>query len=320
MKALVIGGNGFIGTHLVMLLQKEGHSVRVFDRYPSKYGQPSASVEYVTGDLGNHGVLSEIVDGVDWVFHLAYTTLPKTSNDDPVYDVRSNLVDTIQLLQECCLASVKKFVFVSSGGTVYGVPQSSPIKETHPTEPICSYGITKLAIEKYLHLFYHLKGLEYVVLRASNPYGEGQNPNAKQGAVGVFLGRIARGEPITIWGDGEVVRDYIYIEDAVLSLLAAAKYKSNNSEPRVFNIGSGHGCSLNQLIKEIRSTVDVPVKVEYTPSRALDVPTNVLDISRAKEQLKWEPNIDLETGLARTWKWIKTLDFAKNVSEVGSRQ
>jgi len=314
MKALVIGGNGFIGTHLVTLLQKEGISVRVFDRYPSKYGEPSASVEYVTGDLGNHGVLSEIVDGVDWVFHLAYTTLPKTSNDDPVYDVRSNLVDTIQLLQECCLADVKKFVFVSSGGTVYGVPQSSPIQETHPTDPICSYGITKLAIEKYLHLFYHLKGLEYVVLRASNPYGEGQNPNAKQGAVGVFLGRIARGEPITIWGDGEVVRDYIYIEDAVLSLLAAARYKSDTSEPRVFNIGSGHGCSLNQLIKEIRSTVDVPVKVEYTPSRALDVPVNVLDISLAKEQLNWEPKVDLSTGLSRTWKWIKTLDFAKQVS------
>jgi UDP-glucose 4-epimerase len=318
MKALVIGGNGFIGTHLVTLLQKEGLSVRVFDRYPSKYGEPSASVEYVTGDLGNHGVLSEIVEGVDWVFHLAYTTLPKTSNDDPVYDVRSNLVDTIQLLQECCSAGVKKFVFVSSGGTIYGVPQSSPIKESHPTEPICSYGITKLAIEKYLHLFYHLKGLEYVVLRVSNPYGEGQNPNAKQGAVGVFLGRIARGESITIWGDGEVVRDYIYIEDAVLSLLAAARYRPTNTEPRVFNIGSGHGCSLNQLLEEIRSTVDYPVKVDYTPSRALDVPANVLDISLAKEQLEWEPQVDLNAGLARTWKWIKTLDFAKHVSEAAS--
>src|SRR6516162_404071 len=152
MKALVIGGNGFIGTHLVSALQREGMDVRVFDRYPSKFVEPSKTVEYVIGDLGNHGALSEIVNDVDWVFHLAYTTLPKTSNDDPVYDVRSNLIDTIQLLQECNLAGVRKVIFISSGGTVYGAPETGPIKESHSTEPICSYGITKLAIEKYLHL------------------------------------------------------------------------------------------------------------------------------------------------------------------------
>ncbi len=187
MKALVIGGNGFIGTHLVTALKAEGIQVRVFDRYPSKFAEPDTKVEYIVGDLGNHGALNEIVNGMDWVFHLAYTTLPKTSNDDPLYDVRSNLIDTIQLLQECNNFGIKKFVFVSSGGTVYGVPQTVPIKESHPTDPICSYGITKLAIEKYLQLFYHLYSLEYVVLRLSNPYGPGQNPNAKQGAMAFFL-------------------------------------------------------------------------------------------------------------------------------------
>ncbi len=273
--------------------------------------RPDDNIEYIIGDLGNHGALDEIVQGMDWVFHLAYTTLPKTSNDDPIYDVRSNLVDTIQLLQECCKVGIKKFVFISSGGTIYGVPQSIPIKENHPTEPICSYGITKLAIEKYLHLFYHLYNLDYVVLRLSNPYGEWQNPHAKQGAIGVFLGRVAQGEAINIWGDGEVVRDYIYIKDAVQALVQGAKYKAHDDEPRIFNIGSGQGCSLNELVRVIRDTVDVPVKVEYLTARDLDVPANVLDISLAKKKLGWQPATDLSEGIAASWQWIRSLDLTK---------
>jgi UDP-glucose 4-epimerase len=308
MRALVIGGNGFIGGHLVNLLDEEGIAVRVFDRFPSKFFAQKRNVEYVIGDLGNHGALNEIVQDVDWVFHLAYTTLPKTSNDDPVYDVRSNLIDTLQLLQECTKEKVKKIVFVSSGGTVYGAPQSVPITESHPTEPICSYGITKLAIEKYLHLFYHLEGLDYAVARISNPYGEGQNPNAKQGAIGVFLGRIARGEEIEIWGDGEVIRDYIYIRDAAAALIQAARYQASKTDPRVFNVGSGVGHSLNEIIDEIRSVVEVKFKVHYDPARALDVAANVLDNRLAGKHLGWHPTTDLRTGIERTWNWIQSLD------------
>ena len=177
MKAAVIGGNGFIGTSLVDYLLESGIEVRVFDKYPSRFRDPLENVEYVTGDLGNHGDLHEAVQGVDWVFHLAYTTLPESSNEDPGFDVRTNVIDTLQLLEESKNSNVKKFVFVSSGGTVYGEPKEVPIKEEHTTEPICSYGITKLTIEKYLHLFNHLHGLDYVVARIANPYGERQNPN-----------------------------------------------------------------------------------------------------------------------------------------------
>lgn len=314
MKALVIGGNGFIGTHLVSALKAEGVKVRVFDRYANNSIETDSNVEYIVGDLGNHGVLNEIVNGMDWVFHLAYSTLPKTSNDDPVYDVRSNLIDTIQLLQECNNFGTKKFVFISSGGTVYGVPKSVPIKENHPTEPICSYGITKLAIEKYLQLFYHLYKLDYVVLRLSNPFGPGQNPNAKQGAIGVFLGRIAQGEPINIWGNGEVIRDYVYIEDSVAALIKAARYQAATDEERVFNIGSGQGQSINKIIDIIRQAADVPVKTKYLPARDLDVPENVLDISLAKEKLGWQPSVTLEDGIYRSWQWIKSLDLSKQES------
>lgn len=308
MKALVIGGNGFIGINLVDELLAAGHQVRVFDRYPSRYKQPDARVEYVTGDFANHGEVEEAVRGTDWIFHLAYTTLPQSSNEDPVYDVRSNVIDTLQLLQCCVASAVKKVIFISSGGTIYGVPQTTPIKEEHPTEPICSYGISKLAIEKYLKLFHHLHGLEFVVARISNPYGEGQNPNAKQGAVGVFLGNVAQGKPITIWGDGEVVRDYLYIRDAAQALVRAAEYQPKADQPRVFNIGSGVGHTLNDIIAQIKAVVDVPVEVQYTPARALDVPANVLDITRAKQHLGWHPEVELTQGLRQTWTWIRSLE------------
>ncbi len=307
MKTLVIGGNGFIGTNLVDALLESGHDVCVFDRYPSRYRGPLPDVSYIAGDFANHGEVAEAVRGVDRVFHLAYTTLPQTSNDDPVYDVRSNVVDTLQLLQSCRDADVSKVIFVSSGGTVYGIPERIPIAEDHPTEPICSYGISKLTIEKYLSLFQRLWGLDYVVARLSNPYGEQQNPYSKQGAIGVFLGNVAQGQPITIWGDGEVVRDYVYIKDAVKALVLAAEYEPGPRQPRIFNVGYGRGYSLNQIVEEIKNVVDMPVQINYTPARPVDVPVNVLDISRAERELEWKPQVNLHMGLSATWKWIKTI-------------
>jgi len=309
MKALVIGGNGFIGTALVDQLLERGIKVRVFDRYPSRYKEPVDGVEYMIGDFANIGEIHKAVVGMNWVFHLAYTTLPETSNDDPVYDVRSNVIDTIQLLQECCDNNVDKFVFVSSGGTVYGVPQSVPIKEDQATDPICSYGITKLTIEKYLHLFHRTKKLEYSVARIANPYGERQNPDAKQGAIGVFLGCIARRQPITVYGDGEVIRDFIYIYDAADALIACADYVAGDKAPRVFNVGSGVGYSLNQIVDTIKKVVDVEVKVNHIPGRAVDVPSNVLDIELGRKLLKWEPKVDLESGVRRAWEWTKSLSL-----------
>lgn len=315
MNSLVIGGNGFIGTNLVDALLEAGHKVTVFDRYPSRYRERLPQVNYIDGDCANHGDVDAAVSNIDWVFHLAYTTLPQTSNDDPMYDVRSNVIDTLQLLQSCRNSGVKKVIFISSGGTVYGVPQTSPIKEDHPTEPICSYGISKLTIEKYLHLFHHLYGLEYVVARVSNPYGEGQNPFAKQGAIGVFLGNVMQGQPITIWGDGEVVRDYVYIKDAAKALVLAAQYEPAAGQPRVFNIGFGKGYSLNQIVDEIRNVVDMKVEVNYTPARQVDVAANVLDIGRAERELEWQPQVTLRDGLLRTWQWMKTIKKPERLVE-----
>jgi len=299
--SLVIGGNGFIGSHLVDHLLAGGHSVRVFDKYPERYRQPLAHVDYRFGDFGNRGLLSEALEGVDVVFHLISTSVPKTSNDDPAYDVQSNVIETLFLLEQCVAKKIGKIVFVSSGGTIYGRPTALPIHEDCPTNPECSYGITKLTIEKYLALYKLLHGLEYVVLRPSNPYGSRQNPDGIQGAIAVFLGKVARGEPIEIWGDGSVVRDYVFVDDFVDAMCRAAFSETHG---RIFNLGSGEGHSLNDIIAEIGRVTGRNVQVNYKAGRPFDVPAVYLDISRAREQLGWVPSTSLDEGIKRTWEFI----------------
>lgn len=304
MNILVLGGNGFIGSHLVDRLLFEGHSVRVFDKYEEHYRKPIPLVDYRFGDFGNRGLLSDALDGVDMVFHLINTSLPKTSNDDPAFDVQSNVIETLFLLEQCISRKIKKLVFTSSGGTVYGRPRSLPIGEESPTEPECSYGITKLTIEKYLALFNHLYGLDYTIVRPANPYGSRQNPLGIQGAISVFLGKVARDEPIEIWGDGEVVRDYIYVEDLVAGIYKAATISTRS---RIFNLGSGTGHSLNEIIRVIRQVTGCEVNVEYKPKRAFDVPEIYLDIAKARDELSWSPRTSLEDGIKETWQYIKTI-------------
>ena len=219
-----------------------------------------------------------------------------------MFDVESNLLGTIRLLDHAVKSGLKKIIFVSSGGTVYGKPLQTPIPETHPTNPLCSYGINKLSIEKYLGLYHELYGLDYTVLRMSNPFGERQRTDASQGAVAVFLGKAIRGETIEIWGDGSVVRDYVYIHDVILALLAALDC---SCEEHVFNIGSGKGVSLNELLDSIENITLYPTRRRYVKSRLFDVPDNVLDIDRAVSLLDWSPQISFEDGLMRFAKWLE---------------
>jgi UDP-glucose 4-epimerase len=302
LRCLVVGGNGFMGTNLVDRLLEEGHYARIYDRSPNRFRPAPPGAEYLEGELGNHGLIREAVEEMEVVFHFVSTTLPKTSNDDPIYDIRSNLVDTVQLLEACVEAGVRKVVFASSGGTVYGPPISVPISETHPTNPITSYGVVKLAVEKYLGLFRHLHGLDYAALRISNPYGPYQNPESQQGVVGVFLHRIYTGRAITIWGDGGVVRDYLYVSDLSEGLLRAA-----GPGTQVLNIGSGRGVSLQELLRLMAAVVGEEPEVEYLPARTLDVSKNVLDVGRARKELGWKSRTDLAEGLARTWDWIRAI-------------
>jgi len=304
-SCLVLGGAGFIGSHLSEALAGEGHRVRIFDRphvdrlplFP-----PSRGFEIFTGDFLNPQALAPALEGTEIVFHLVSTTLPKNSNDNPMYDVETNVLGTLRLIELCRSRGVRKLVFVSSGGTVYGPPRSVPVSEEHPTQPISSYGIHKLMVEKYLHLAQRLHGLDYRIVRPANLYGPRQRLDIAQGAVGVFLERALKEQPIQIWGDGSVVRDYVYVADAVDAMLKAARFEG---EPRIFNLGSGRGVSLKELIAEIEKLLGRPVKVEYSAARAVDVPVNVLDASLAERHLGWRASTPLGEGLRRTCEWLR---------------
>lgn len=303
MNALVIGGNGFIGSHLVDYLLSKGNNVSVFDRQSERYRQPLKNVKYHIQDFGNRVLLDQALKNTDVVYHLVSTTIPKTSNDDPIFDVSSNVIETLYLLERCVENNTKKIIFLSSGGTIYGAPDNLPVKEDAPTNPNCSYGITKLMIEKYLDLFYRLYGLDYTVIRLSNPYGPRQNFEGAQGAITVFLGQIARNKTIKIWGNGEVVRDYVYVQDVAVGIYKAATTKTVS---RIFNMGSGIGCSLNDIIHTIKTELQIEFNVQYLPARPFDVPRIYLDCGRAKRELSWQADTSMSTGIKRTWAFIKS--------------
>lgn len=296
----VVGGAGFIGATLVRFLLTAGLSVRVLDRLGSdelrgRFSSDLCSRLHLVSAQDDYGrALVEAFEGADAVVHLASTSLPSTSNLNMPADITSNLVVFVDLLEQARARQIRKVVYLSSGGTVYGQVEELPIRESHATNPICSYGIVKLAAEKYLRMHNVLYGSRHVALRLSNPYGPGQNPRAAQGAVAVFAAKIIRGEPIEIWGDGTVVRDYIHVRDVAAAIGAALVYRGAQC---VFNIGSGKGVSLNELVQLLSAYSGRAAKVTYAPGRAVDVKANVLDISNARCELNWNPEIPLETGL-----------------------
>jgi UDP-glucose 4-epimerase len=305
MKCLVLGGGGFIGSHVVDALLERGHRVRVFERPRVPQYRPcdGETLEWLEGDFQNSAVVSEAVRGVDAIVHLVSTTLPKTSNDDPEFDVQSNVIGTLRLLRLAVESGVRKVVFISSGGTVYGVPVAIPIPETHPTEPRVSYAIGKLAVEKFLAVFQQQHGLDYAVLRVANPYGPRQRVDIAQGAVAVFLDAALSQRSVDIWGDGSVVRDYVHITDVARAFVLALEYGGTE---RIFNIGSGQGHSLTDLLNVIERAVGHPVARRFLPARGIDVPSNVLDIARARCELGWAPQIGLDEGVARTVEWLRS--------------
>lgn len=305
MKCIIFGGGGFIGSAIADRLLLEGHSLRIFERprvLPYRHFHPGENVEWITGDMLSTHDVGNAIEGMDAVLHLVSSTLPKTSNDDMVYDVQSNLVSTLQLLNLMVSHSVRKMVFISSGGTVYGKPEYTPIDEKHPTDPLVSYGITKLAIEKYLLMFERLHGIKANILRVANPYGERQRIETAQGAVGVFLHRALTGQPIEIWGDGSTTRDYIYISDVAEAFCRAVAYDGPES---VFNISSGTGTSLNDLLNVLEDALGKPVERRHLPGRPFDVPVSILSNALAMKELKWSPRVTLRDGILRTAAWFE---------------
>ena len=303
-KALILGGCGFLGSHVAEGLLESGYTVRIFDKVKGdtkNINHIIDDLQMMEGDFTNETDVARAIKGIDYIFHFIGTTLPKTSTENPVYDLESNVISTLKLLNLAAQEKIKKIIFSSSGGAVYGVPQVVPISEDHPTNPTSAYGISKLMIEKYLALYHLIKGLDYVIFRIANLYGERQNPHSVQGAIAVFLGLAKEGKPITIWGKGDITRDYLYIKDSVPVLINAVQ---TNKQQRVFNLGSGKGTTLDELIAVIKKVTGRTIKVTYTGQRVIDVPINVLEISRVREEFGFSPKTTLLEGVKKTWQWL----------------
>lgn len=306
MRCVILGGAGFLGRHVGKAMAQAGYEVWSVDRAEVA---PAGSAPWLAGqvveDFADVDAWSARVGQADVVVHLASTTVPATANADPVGDAQANLVGSLRLIQALgARASPPRVLFASSGGAVYGVPQAVPLDEDHPTVPLGAYGVTKMAIEHHLRIAEAQCGLESRVLRLSNPYGEWQRPQGVQGVIAVFAHRALMGQPLDVWGDGSVVRDFVYAADVGRAFVAAAAHQGPS---RVFNVGEGSGHSVNHIIRTLEHLLGRTVERRRHPARPFDPPINVLDIRRARDELGWQPTVALEEGMAKTLEWLRSV-------------
>ena len=301
-SCLVLGAGGFIGSHLCHRLVEAGARVHGFGRTPAFADSLPPSIRFTRGEFTDRAGLALAVDGAEIVFHLLGGTNPEVSNKDPIADLQINTVASVQLLELCRAAGVRKIVFVSSGGTVYGVTAAVPITETAATNPISAYGINKLMVEKYLQLYAHLGGPRAVTLRVANAYGPFQSPFRRQGLIAALIETVLAGRPVEIWGDGKVVRDFLYVGDLAEAMIASSLYDGPET---VLNVGSGIGRSVLEVVGSVCDALGrPPAIVVRKPSRGADVPLNVLDITRIRATLGWTPWTDWADGLRQTAAWV----------------
>ncbi len=299
---LVLGAGGFIGNHLCRALVQAGARVHGFGRRAS-FPDALPPMRFTAGEFSDRAALALAVDGAEIVFHLLGGTNPEVSNKDPIADLQINAVASVQLFELCRAASVRRIVFISSGGAVYGRQDAMPIAEDAATNPISAYGINKLMVEKYLQLYAYLGGPTAISLRVANPYGPLQSPFRRQGLVAAISEAVLAGRPVEIWGDGRVVRDYLYVEDVAEALLLAAQYEGPET---VLNVGSGIGRSVQDVAVSICNILGRPTsQLVYKRARQADVSASVMDTTRIKQELHWTPHTEWQQGVLMTAEWIQ---------------
>jgi UDP-glucose 4-epimerase len=304
LNTLVIGGAGFIGTHLVSELLATGRTVTILDRRTDAIQELPRGADYVAGDFGQCQLIRELLCNHEEVIHLAYTSVPKTSFENPFSDLLENLPPTVQLFAETA-ESGRKLLFVSSGGTVYGEAGTLPIREDHPTRPISPYGLTKLTLEGYAHLYAVTHGLKFVCVRPANAFGPGQKPFTGQGFIASAMTSMMRGLPVTVFGQRGTVRDYVYVGDLAAGIVSALE-KGRPSE--IYNLGSGVGRTNMDVIEAITPLLEglaYKIRIEHLPERTFDVRANILDSGKLHKDTGWSPTTPFDKGLLRTREWLK---------------
>ena len=304
MKVLLLGGSGFIGSRLAARLADAGHQVTVFARGLSGtvIEAPDPRVARIIGDINDVDAIAHALPGCEVVVHLIGSTVPSRSVSHPTEEFAKVLLPGVRVLDACVGSSVQKIVFLSSGGTVYGVPTATPVPESHTLSPTNAYGLSKLTFEHFLSIYRYHHGLEYNVLRLSNPYGSGQRPGFGQGVIATWMHRILAGESLEIWGDGNVVRDYLCVDDAVSAIKLSVE---STPSSRVFNVGSGVGHSLSEVLGILEAVTGRSLDVAYKPQRKLDVPCNILDIALIQKELGWVPTTSLDEGMSNMWRELQ---------------
>ena len=304
MSCLIVGGGGFIGSHLARHLSSKRRIVVAGRSAQPPFALP-AGVRYVQLNLTNPSALACLLDECDEVVDLAYSTVPKTSFEDPVFDIVSNLPFNVSLIKMASERRMRKLVFVSSGGTVYGNPQYLPVDEAHPTNPVSPYGITKLAIEKYGLMYGRLQGLPFVVVRPGNPYGPDQLGGRGQGFVATAVLSALKRSEIKVFGQRGSIRDYIYIDDLVAGIAAAL---DQGEIGEIYNIGTGIGLDNRAVLDAIAACARgdaIELIVRNEAVRPFDVSANVLSSARLTYRSGWRPLVSLEEGMRLTWNGAK---------------
>ena len=300
-KILLVGGSGFLGTNLAQALHAKGYHVGILDRSTPPANSPAA--EAFTGDLRDQDLRSVAFRDYRRFVYLAHEASKAPSAEASPESFVGNISLFVGLLEAATRSGADEFTLFSSGGAVYGPQDTMPIPESAPTNPISVYGAAKLAMEKYLSVAATQRGFRHLIVRPSNPYGPGQNFLSPQGIVAVALAKIARGEALTIHGDGSATKDYFFVTDLTDAVSGLLQTRTASGP---YNIGSGTGIKLSTLIQKIGEVIGCSARTEHLAPHPADVQSNVLDISNIHKATGWTPSICLREGLLKTWNWLRT--------------
>jgi len=308
MKILVTGGAGFIGSHLTDKLIEKDHQVVVIDNLSTgKKENLNPKAKFYEVDICDSKI-SQIFqeEKPEIIFHFAAQIDVRKSVENPIENAQTNILGTLNLLENCCDISVKKFVFASTGGAIYGDTNVIPTPENHSENPESPYGICKLTVEKYLNFYKKTFGLDYTALRLANVYGPRQNFKGEAGVIAIFCDKMLKNEQTIINGEGEQTRDFIYVDDVVeAALLAVSGEQFPGSFVPVYNIGTAKEISINEIFRKIKELTNSNCKEIHGPAKLGEQKRSCLDYSKAKRELNWQPKYSLEQGLKKTIKWFK---------------